>query len=285
MFSPLRRLTTTGLQLQKLQKLQKLQQFQPARAVHLTVFQQKGHSKWQNIKAVKGKNDLIRSKATNFLLRKVRGAVSRGGFDMKLNRELADLESEFRAQGLPLDTLKNFLQKMKDKPEVEYSFDIIGPSGIFLIVTAETSNKKAFENDLRKYFNKLGGFRLAADGGVRSWFEEKGVVHVDTKKGGKILNIEEMEEIGLEFDAEEVLLIEEDSTKKFELICDAKSLQTLENGLGKGGFSILQSEIEFRPVHPIDCPEAEEPKVQKLYEMLQEDEQVRQIFDNITPDE
>lgn len=86
-----------------------------------------------------------------------------------------------------------------------------------------------------------------------------------------------MEEIGLEFDAEEVLLIEEDSTKKFELICDAKSLQTLENGLGKGGFSILQSEIEFRPVHPIDCPEAEEPKVQKLYEMLQVLEKLRKM--------
>ncbi|PIC41190.1 hypothetical protein B9Z55_008697 [Caenorhabditis nigoni] len=94
-----------------------------------------------------------------------------------------------------------------------------------------------------------------------------------------------MEEVGLEFDVEEVLLIEEDSTKKFELICDSKSLSNVESQLGKAGFSILQSEIEFRAVHPIDCPEAEAPKIQKLYEMLQEDEQVRQIFDNITPDE
>lgn len=228
---------------------------------------------------------MIKSKATNFLLRKVKGAVSRGGFDLKLNRELADLEGEFRAQGLPLDTFKNFLQKMKDKPEVEYTFDIIGPAGTFFIVTAETSNKKAFENDLRKYFNKIGGFRLAADGGVRSWFEAKGVVHVDVKKDGKDLSTEQMEEAGLELDVEEVLLIEEDNTKKFELICEAKSLSNVESGLGKSGFSILQSEVEYRAVHPIECPAAEEAKIQKLYEMLQEDEQVRQIFDNIVQDE
>lgn len=43
----------------------------------------------------------------------VKGAVSRGGFDLKINRELADVEQEFRAQGLPLDTFKNFLQKLK----------------------------------------------------------------------------------------------------------------------------------------------------------------------------
>ncbi|CAP33890.1 Protein CBG15714 [Caenorhabditis briggsae] len=280
MFSPLRRLT---FGLQNLQTLQKFQQ--TSRLIHLTAYQQKGHSKWQNIKATKGKNDMIKSKATNFLLRKVKGAASRGGFDLKLNRELADLETEFRAQGLPLDTFKNFLQKMKDKPEIEYTFDIIGPAGTFFIVIAETSNKKALENDLRKYFNKIGGFRLAADGGVRSWFEEKGVVHVDVKKDGKEMTTEQMEEVGLEFDVEEVLLIEEDSTKKFELICDSKSLSNVESQLGKAGFSILQSEIEFRAVHPIDCPEAEAPKIQKLYEMLQEDEQVRQIFDNITPDE
>ncbi|PIC41191.1 hypothetical protein B9Z55_008697 [Caenorhabditis nigoni] len=283
MFSPLRRLTFGLQNLQSLQNCQKFQQ--TSRLIHLTAYQQKGHSKWQNIKATKGKNDMIKSKATNFLLRKVKGAVSRGGFDLKLNRELADLETEFRAQGLPLDTFKNFLQKMKDKPEIEYTFDIIGPAGTFFIVTAETSNKKALENDLRKYFNKIGGFRLAADGGVRSWFEEKGVVHVDVKKDGKEMNTEQMEEVGLEFDVEEVLLIEEDSTKKFELICDSKSLSNVESQLGKAGFSILQSEIEFRAVHPIDCPEAEAPKIQKLYEMLQEDEQVRQIFDNITPDE
>jgi len=135
---------------------------------------QKGHSKWQNIKATKGKNDMIKSQATNQLLRKVRSAVTRGGFDLKLNRELSALESDFRSQGLSLDTFKNFLQKLKDKPDVEYTFDVIGPGGTFFIIQAETDNKKVFESTLRKYFNKLGGFRIAGDSsGVRSWLTRR----------------------------------------------------------------------------------------------------------------
>ena len=39
--------------------------------------------------------------------------MKKGGFDLKINRELAAFEQEFRAQGLPLDTFKNYLQKMK----------------------------------------------------------------------------------------------------------------------------------------------------------------------------
>ena len=31
-----------------------------------------------------------------------------------------------------------------------------------------------------------------ADGGVRSWFEEKGVVHVDVKKDGKEMTTEQV---------------------------------------------------------------------------------------------
>ncbi|CAB3402238.1 unnamed protein product [Caenorhabditis bovis] len=254
------------------------------RALSVSGADMKGHSKWQNIKATKGKNDMIKSKATNFLLRKVRGAVSRGGFDLKLNRELAGLEQEFRAQGLPLDTFKNFLQKLKDRPEIEYNFDVIGPAGTFFIIQAETANKKQLENDLRKYFNKVGGFRMAADGGVRTWFAEKGVVTVDAVKDGKKIPMEQIEEAGIENDCEEVELVEEDGSEKYELLCEAKSLNSVESGLTKAGYAVLSSEVEFRALHPIELPEAESARVEKFYELLQEDEQVRQIFDNIAQD-
>ncbi|CAI5444595.1 unnamed protein product [Caenorhabditis angaria] len=255
------------------------------RMVSTSTVDLKGHSKWQNIKATKGKNDMIKSKATNFLLKKVRGAVSRGGFDLKLNRELAGLENDFRAQGLPLDTFKNFLQKLKDKPEIEYHFDIIGPAGTFFIVQAETSNKKAFENDLRKYFNKLGGFRLAADGGVRTWFEEKGVICVEPIKDGKTLTTEQMEEVGIENDCEEVSLVEEDGGQKFEFLCEAQKLNSIESGLSSTGYTVVSADIEFRAVHPIELPPTESAKIEKFYEILQEDEQVRNIFDNVAESE
>ncbi|CAD6197576.1 unnamed protein product [Caenorhabditis auriculariae] len=254
------------------------------RAIATTPAMFKGHSKWQNIKATKGKNDMIKSQTTNLLLRKVRGAVSRGGFDLKLNRELAGLEQDFRSNGLSLDTFKNFLQKIKDKPEIEYSFDVIGPSGTFFIIQAETSNKKAFESDLRKYFNKVGGFRLATDGGVRNWFEEKGFIQIDTKRSGKEVKLEEIEEIAIEKECEEVTEVDEDG-RKFELVCDAKEVNKIEGQLSKEGFTVFSAEAGFRALHPVTVPLADSTKIETFYELLQEDEQVRQIYDNVASDE
>ncbi|CAI4230575.1 unnamed protein product [Auanema sp. JU1783] len=249
----------------------------PSFSIQLTPHLDKGHSKWQNIKHIKGKNDLIKSKATNLLLRKAKAAISKGGFDLKVNRELASVETEFKAQGLSADTFRNFLQKMKDRPEVEYTFDVIGPSGTFFIVVAETDNKKAFENILRKYFNKVGGFRLAADSsGVRSWFDEKGVLTVSPERDGKQLKLDEIEEIGIELDVEEVSIVEDDG-KKFELLCEPGKLMSIEAELSKQKFTVESAEVEYRAKHPIPVQGDDATKVEKFYELIQEDDNTKQI--------
>ncbi|KAL6727380.1 hypothetical protein Aduo_009260 [Ancylostoma duodenale] len=243
----------------------------------------KGHSKWQNIKATKGKNDMMKSQAMNVLLKKAKAATLRGGFDLKLNRELGALEQDCRSQGLSLDTFRNFLAKLKDRPEVEYTFNVIGPSGSFFIVEAETDNKKAFENTMRKYFNKVGGFRFATEASaVQSWFEQKGVVTVKADLKGKPVPLEQMEEIGIELDCEDVVLVE-DGDRMFELLCQPGKLTEVESSLTSKGFAVEAAELQFRPLHPVRIEGDDASKVEKLYELLQEDESIRQIFDNIQP--
>ncbi|VDO22966.1 unnamed protein product [Haemonchus placei] len=243
----------------------------------------KGHSKWQNIKETKGKNDMLRSKAITALLTKVRSAVQRGGFDTKLNRELAGLEQEFRAKGLPLDTFKKFLVKMKERPEVEVQLNVIGPSGTFFIIEAETDNKKVLENTMRKYFNKVGGFRFASEASaVQSWFEQKGVLSVSEKAKGESVPMEQMEEIGIELDCEDVSLVE-DEHRLYELVCEPGRLTKVETALTEKGFVVESAELQYRPLHPIHIESEDAAKVGKLYEFLQEDESIRQIYDNIVP--
>ena len=48
-----------------------------------------------------------------------------------------------------------------------------------------------------------------------------------------------MEELGIEMDCEEVNLVTEDGAKKFELLCDSKKIQTIENDLVKLGSAHL----------------------------------------------
>uniref|UniRef100_A0A158P9H0 Transcriptional regulatory protein n=1 Tax=Angiostrongylus cantonensis TaxID=6313 RepID=A0A158P9H0_ANGCA len=225
------------------------------RSIFLSSELLKGHSKWQNIKEIKGKNDLLKSRALSILLKKVKSAVSRGGFDPKLNKELGGLEQDFRSQGLPLDTFRNFLVKLKasvtpgrnfllqknfdflkEKPEHEVVFNVIGPSGTFFIVEAETESRKMMENTMRKYFNKVGGFRFASDpSAVQSWFQQKGIVNVKELAQGRPVPIEKMEEIGIELDCEDVSLVESDG-RTFELVCESENLSKVESALADRGF-------------------------------------------------
>lgn len=257
------------------------------RSISTTPTTLKGHSKWQNIKATKGKNDLIKSQAMNSLLKKVTAATRKGGFDLKLNRELTGLEQEWRAQGLPLDTFKTYLQRLKDKPEQPFRFELIGPSGSFFIVETEAANLSVMRSTMQKYLNKVGGFRVAADSSaVLTWFDSKGVVLVDSvNKEGKTIPFEKAEEIGIELDCEQVDAIEGDDGKtKYEMLCDPKQVTSVEDGLVSQGLVVESAEAEMRPKHPISLSEADQKLVEKLYEFLQEDENVKQIFDNIQPD-
>ncbi|VDK55943.1 unnamed protein product [Anisakis simplex] len=245
----------------------------------------KGHSKWQNIKATKGKMDLLKSQTTNMLLRKVKSAVQKGGFDLKLNRELSTLQQQFRASGLSLDTFNNYLLKLKDKPEVTCYFDIIGPSGSFFVIETETDSKPRMQQTIAKYMNKVGiGFRFASDSGIRRSFEEKGVIQVAPSKATTPVDLEQMEEVGIELDCEDISLVEDDGSRHFELICDIKSLQNVEQKLSSQGYDVLSAELSLRPLHTVTINEQDLVKVEKFYSFLQEDDSVKQIFDNIEPE-
>lgn len=73
----------------------------------------KGHSKWQNIKATKTKNDDAKSKKIIFFLKKMKVIVRAGGFDPKFNKKLFDLEKDYVKESLPLDTFHRHLQQCK----------------------------------------------------------------------------------------------------------------------------------------------------------------------------
>uniref|UniRef100_A0A0N4ZG38 Transcriptional regulatory protein n=1 Tax=Parastrongyloides trichosuri TaxID=131310 RepID=A0A0N4ZG38_PARTI len=249
--------------------------------LHTSSIDMKGHSKWQNIKDVKGKNDMLKSQKTNYILRKVKAAVKEGGFDLKINRKLGDLQQEFRAAGLSLDTFNGFLKKLKEKPEVTVYFDIIGPSGTMFILECETDNAKRTENGLRKHLNKLGGFRIVTDS-LKNRFEEKGVLTISEKdKNGKILPLDVVEETAIEYDIEEVEEIDGEGIKQYNLYCDKKDLSSIESKLGASNFVLENTEIKLMPLHPIAVLEDDMVKVEKFYEALMEEDDVKNIYDNV----
>lgn len=82
-------------------------------AFSTTASLEKGHSKWQNIRETKGKNDAARSQKISFFLRKIKTSVKADGYDPKFNKTLDKLQTDYKAQSLPIDTLTKYLVKLK----------------------------------------------------------------------------------------------------------------------------------------------------------------------------
>lgn len=250
------------------------------------VTRNKGHSKWQNIKDIKGKQDKLRSITISRLLDRVRRTVKIGGYDVKSNKELAALQLDFRANNIPAEIFNNYLAKLKSTPEHTIYFEVIGPAGSFFIVETLTDNKNRKVNTMTKYFNKTGGFRFCTGpASIRQAFDEKGVIHVSPFKDGQPISLEKMEELGIELDCEDVSFVVNESNENiYELICDYVNLRKIENELRSAGYSVVTADLQLRAKHTVPISIEDTAKVEKFYQFLQEDPEVKQVFDNLEPE-
>uniref|UniRef100_A0A0N5AKA1 Transcriptional regulatory protein n=1 Tax=Syphacia muris TaxID=451379 RepID=A0A0N5AKA1_9BILA len=254
------------------------------------VVRNKGHSKWQNIKETKyynfqGKNDKLKSMSISRLLDRVRHAVRNGGFDLRFNKDLAAIQQEFRAKSLPLDTFNNYVTKLKSQPEQTVYYEIIGPSGSFFIVETVTDNKNKKTNTFSKYFNKVGGFRFCTGSSIRQAFEEKGIIHVSPFKENKPVSLEEIEAVGIELDCEDVNLVADETNENvYELVCEYTNLKRVEGELKSMRYSVNSANLQLRAKNTVFINPEDTAKVEKFYNFLQEDFEVKQVFDNLEPE-
>uniref|UniRef100_A0A0K0G0L7 Translational activator of cytochrome c oxidase 1 (inferred by orthology to a human protein) n=1 Tax=Strongyloides venezuelensis TaxID=75913 RepID=A0A0K0G0L7_STRVS len=242
----------------------------------------KGHSKWDNIKDIKGRNDLLKSKKISYLLNKMKSVVKEGGFDIKTNKKLNDLQLEFKSSGIPLDQYNGYLKKIKEKPEIVVNCSVIGPSGSLFIVECETDNLVKTENALGSCLKKLEGFRLSKES-VISRFEEKGVITIsNVDKEGKKVTTEKVEEMAIKSDIEEVEEIDgEGENKQFELYCEKKQLYNIESEFSENGFVVEGAEVKMKAINLIPIPESDMAKVEKFFELIMNQKYVKNIFTNI----
>ncbi|KAI6201828.1 hypothetical protein M3Y96_00883800 [Aphelenchoides besseyi] len=231
---------------------------QSIRLISTSSFVAKGHSKWQNIKETKGKMDMLRSKKITYFLHKAKQAVREsGGFDMKLNRHLAAVQQEFRSNNLPLDTFNNYLVKLKDKPEQTVHYELIGPGGSFVIIETETDNANRTRSAIQKCMNK---------------------------NEGKKVDAQQLEEVAIEFDCEEMKTIYEGDEEKYELQFQFGTLPNAEESFKNKGFNVETTELRLIPQHAIPMSTQENEVIEKFYSLLDEVEEVKNIFDNRAED-
>ena len=235
-----------------------------------------GHSKWNNIKRKKEKTDFQRAKIFTKIGRELSVAVKEGGPDPSINFKLRDCISKAKSNNVPNDNIERIIKKAAsgndDSNFESITYEGYGPFGVAMIVETLTDNRNRTAGNLRHYFSKYGG-NLGSTGCVSFMFSEKGVIVI----GLEDIDISQLEEDIIESGAIDFVNDEECCvvyTKK-------EDYENVYEYLKNKNYNFISSEIGMIPDTYADLSEEEVSKVNVLLDILEEDEDVKNVWHNL----
>lgn len=239
-----------------------------------------GHSKWSTIKRKKGKLDAQRGKIFTKHIREITVAAREGGGDPDMNPRLRTAVTAAKADNMPADNIKRAIQKGTGELEgVKYestNYEGYGPGGVAVLVEVLTDNKNRTVADVRHVFSKHNG-SLGEVGCVGWMFNRKGYIVVDKNKIGE----DEMIEKALEAGAEDV----QSSDDVYEIYTDFTELENVRSALESAGIVMTSAERTMIPQNTIKLEEKQAEQMLKLYEGLEDLDDVVHIYANFDIDE
>ena len=235
-----------------------------------------GHSKWANIKNKKAKTDAVRGRVFTKIGREIAVAAKQGS-DPSTNSKLADVIAKAKAANMPNDNIMRSIKKAAGELSgVNYeslTYEGYGPGGSAIIVTTLTDNKNRTVGDVRHAFDKHGG-QMGNTGCVSFTFDNKGVIIVERTVE---MTEDKMMELAIEAGADDVVT-EEDSFVIYTAPNDFSAVRTyLENA----GVTFIEAEVSMIPQNKITLDEANLVKFNKLVDMLEDLDDVQDVYHNV----
>ncbi|MBN2558219.1 MAG: YebC/PmpR family DNA-binding transcriptional regulator [Clostridia bacterium] len=235
-----------------------------------------GHSKWANIKHRKEQSDAKRGKIFTKIGREIYVAVRSGGPDPEANSKLKDVIAKAKASNMPNDNIARSIKKASGAAAGENYDEIVyegyGPAGAAVIVETMTDNKNRTAADVRHIFDKYGG-NMGTTGCVSYMFDRKGIIIIEKSK--------EIDEDGLmlkalEAGADDVAVEEE----YFEVSTSVGDFSKVREELEKEGYVFVEAQLRMVPQTMIELDEKQKASMEKLIDMLEDNDDVQNIYHN-----
>ena len=204
-------------------------------------------------------------------------AVKEGGADPDTNSRLRQVMQNAKTANMPKENVLRAIKKASDKDTDNYeeiSLEGYAVNGIAIFVDCATNNNNRTVADVRSYFNKCDG-TLGTNGSLEFIFNRKGVFTINPARIN--MNIEDLEMELIDAGLEELEIDEEAIT----IYCDLCDFNNLQIKLEELEVEIENSELQRIPNNfkKISVKEAE--KVLKLLDLLEENDDVQQVFHNM----
>ncbi len=237
-----------------------------------------GHSKFDNIKHKKEKNDAAKGKVFTMIGREIAVAVKEGGSDPANNSRLRDVIAKAKANNMPNDTIERGIKKAAgDAGSVNYEtavYEGYGPSGTAIIVKTLTDNRNRTAANVRNAFTKGQG-SIGTQGCVSYMFDEKGQIII--AKEDCDMDADDLMMLALDAGAED-FSEEEDS---FEVITDPEAFGEVREALEKAGIVMASAEVTMLPQNYVELTEeADLTNIQRILDLLDDDDDVQEVYHN-----
>ncbi|MDC1063252.1 YebC/PmpR family DNA-binding transcriptional regulator [Flavobacteriales bacterium] len=204
-------------------------------------------------------------------------AVKEGGASPETNSRLRQVMQNAKAANMPKDNVLRAIKKASSKDTANYeeiTLEGYAVNGIAVFVDCATNNNNRTVADVRSYFSKCDG-ALGTNGSLEFIFNRKGVFTIAKENVNTSLNDLEMELIdgGLEeLEIDEVAIT---------VYCNFTDFSNMQKKIEDLGIEIQNSELQRIPITTIIISASEAEKVIKLLDLLEENDDVQQVFHNM----
>lgn len=235
-----------------------------------------GHNKWSKIKHRKGAEDAKKGRAFTKISKELTVAARLGGGDPSGNPRLRLAIQLARAAAMPSDTVTRAIKKgtgeLEGSEVIELTYEGYGPGGVAFIVEAATDNTNRSSGEIRNMLEKSGG-NLAKSGAVAFIFARRGMIRYDAARFSE----DRVMEAALDAGADDVLV----EGEQVVVFTDPTRFHAVKESLDGKGLESSVAELTMLPSNTVTVTDAEiAKKVLKLYERLEDHEDVQNVYAN-----
>jgi YebC/PmpR family DNA-binding regulatory protein len=239
-----------------------------------------GHSHWATIKGKKEIADKKRGQSFSKTLRMISVAVKEGG-DPETNSKLLLAMERAKEFNMPKETIERAIKKgageLKGQILEEFIYDAYGPGKIAILIEGITDNKNRAISEIKKILEANNG-KLVASGSVKWMFERKGCIVIDSELQNKDLGDKEKLELKvIEAGAQDLLWRD----NYLDIYTKIEDLEKVKKNLEDQGIKIDSSSLDWIAKEEIEVKEEEKKACQKLFEALDESDEVQEIYSNL----
>ncbi|EGG98578.1 hypothetical protein imdm_2182 [gamma proteobacterium IMCC2047] len=239
-----------------------------------------GHSKWANIKHRKAAQDAKRGKIFTRFIRELTVAARAGGGDPEDNPRLRLAVDRAKSANMPKDTMQRAIDRGvggEGENLEEITYEGYGQAGVAVLVETMTDNRNRTVAEVRHAFTKFGG-NLGTDGSVSYLFTKQGQITFEPGADEDAIM-----EAALEAGADDVVTNDDES---IDVVTTPAEFSNVKDALEAAGLEPVNAEVAMVPSTSVDLDVDTATKVMKLIDMLEELDDVQNVFHNADiPDE